>query len=182
MCCALACQPPILHCIPVLTKARQGPCIPACSSWLSNMEADLPSFCYYHCTLLHAFWPVPALSSCARVGLLGTRQPCLYLARMALFDKQHNRFLGNIMGARPVSVKENESTWLFSSQVFARLNERGGTNSLGCQEGRGCDGMRWDGMSCDGLHKSKAAHGPNSLRRYFYSGRGLILSVCVKAS
>jgi hypothetical protein len=51
-------------------------------------------------------------------GLRGIRSPCMYVARMCLFDRAHHRFLGNIMGFKPQSVLTNESEWIFDAKVY----------------------------------------------------------------
>eukprot|EP00798_Chlamydomonas_sp_ICE-L_P001351 gene1351-32713_t len=50
-------------------------------------------------------------------GLKGIRSPCLFVSRLALFDRQHNKFIGNVLGLRPHSVVSDDSAWLFDPKV-----------------------------------------------------------------
>jgi hypothetical protein len=50
-------------------------------------------------------------------GLRGVRAPCLHVARMAIFDRQHNRFLGNVAAVRPRSVVKEDTVWQFDQKV-----------------------------------------------------------------
>ena len=50
-------------------------------------------------------------------GLRGIRFPCMYVARACLFDRAHNRFIGNVMGFKPQSVLGNDSEWVFDQKV-----------------------------------------------------------------
>lgn len=69
-----------------------------------RLPADLS-----YCTCL-SFAPV----LCA--GLRGQRAPYLYTARMAIFDKRSNRFVGNVLGVRPTAVVSNERKWSFDAE------------------------------------------------------------------
>ncbi|KAG1657045.1 hypothetical protein FOA52_009240 [Chlamydomonas sp. UWO 241] len=58
-------------------------------------------------------------------GLHGTRAPCLFVARMALFDRANHRFLGNVLGVRPKGTAKKDSVWMFdpqASRVIVRCN------------------------------------------------------------
>ncbi|GIL65402.1 hypothetical protein Vafri_19136 [Volvox africanus] len=48
-----------------------------------------------------------------KTGLQRVRQPCLFIARLALFDRRANRFLGNILGLRPEAVSDYDKRWEF---------------------------------------------------------------------
>ena len=50
-------------------------------------------------------------------GLRGIRSPCMYVARMCLFDRAHHRFLGNVMGFKPQAVLGNDAEWIFDQKV-----------------------------------------------------------------
>ena len=52
-----------------------------------------------------------------RAGLRGIRSPCMYVARMCLFDRAHHRFLGNVMGFKPQAVLGNDAEWIFDQKV-----------------------------------------------------------------
>ncbi|KAG2422970.1 hypothetical protein HXX76_015641 [Chlamydomonas incerta] len=49
-----------------------------------------------------------------KTGLQRVRAPCLYIARIALFDRRANRFLGNVLGVRPESVGNYDKRWVFN--------------------------------------------------------------------
>lgn len=50
-------------------------------------------------------------------GVGQAREVCLYVSRIAIFDKQHNRFLGNVVGVRPLNVHRHDKTWTFNPKV-----------------------------------------------------------------
>ena len=56
------------------------------------------------------------------IGLKGIRTPCMYVARMCLFDRANHHFLGNVMGFKPQSVLTNESEWIFDPKVSSALS------------------------------------------------------------
>ncbi len=58
----------------------------------------------------------PAACACA-AGLRQSRQACLHVARLALFDRARNRFLGNVLGLRPDAVTNRDSAWQFRPQA-----------------------------------------------------------------
>lgn len=43
----------------------------------------------------------------------------MYVARMCLFDRAANRFIGNILGLRPQAVINKDATWQFNPKVCA---------------------------------------------------------------
>ncbi|KAG2426707.1 hypothetical protein HYH02_014747 [Chlamydomonas schloesseri] len=49
-----------------------------------------------------------------KTGLQRVRAPCLYIARLALFDRRANRFLGNVLGVRPETVGNYDKRWVFN--------------------------------------------------------------------
>ncbi|GFR45431.1 hypothetical protein Agub_g6810, partial [Astrephomene gubernaculifera] len=51
-----------------------------------------------------------------KTGLQRVRQPCLYIARVALFDRRANRFLGNVLGLRPSGVSQYDKRWNFNTE------------------------------------------------------------------
>ncbi len=68
-------------------------------------------------------------------GLQRVRAPCLFIARMALFDRRANRFLGNVLGVRPRGIGHADKLWEFNpeEQVIVRcgcVQVRGPNTSL----------------------------------------------------
>lgn len=57
-----------------------------------------------------------------RAGLRNVRNPCMYVARMAIFDRANNRFLGNILGVRPENVGDKDRSWTFNPRVRACMH------------------------------------------------------------
>lgn len=57
-----------------------------------------------------------------KTGLQRVRAPCLFIARMALFDRRANRFLGNVLGVRPRGIGHADKLWEFNpeEQVIVR--------------------------------------------------------------
>jgi hypothetical protein len=53
----------------------------------------------------------------SHAGLRQERSPCLFVARVGLFDRARNRFLGNILGVRPEAVTNKDGTWAFKPHV-----------------------------------------------------------------
>jgi hypothetical protein len=51
-----------------------------------------------------------------RAGLQRLRPPCLFIARVALFDRRANRFLGNVLGLRPDAVSHADKRWSFNPE------------------------------------------------------------------
>ncbi|GIM08711.1 hypothetical protein Vretimale_12708 [Volvox reticuliferus] len=49
----------------------------------------------------------------AKTGLQRVRQPCMFIARLGLFDRRANRFLGNVLGLRPEAVSNYDKRWEF---------------------------------------------------------------------
>lgn len=78
-------------------------------------------------------------------GLQRVRAPCLFIARMALFDRRANRFLGNVLGVRPRGIGHADKLWEFNpeEQVIVRC---------------GCVQVGWWGkprvVGCDGAGNS----------------------------
>ncbi|EFJ44587.1 hypothetical protein VOLCADRAFT_95212 [Volvox carteri f. nagariensis] len=51
-----------------------------------------------------------------KTGLQRSRLPCLFIARLALFDRRANRFLGNVLGLRPEAVSQYDKRWEFNPE------------------------------------------------------------------
>lgn len=51
----------------------------------------------------------PQAEGIGPTGLHGVRSPCLFVARMALFDHANHRFLGNVLGVRPKGTAKKDS-------------------------------------------------------------------------
>ena len=66
----------------------------------------------------------PQVEGVGPTGLRGIRSPCMYVARACLFDRAHNRFIGNVMGFKPQSVLGNDSEWVFDQKVGQSAGER----------------------------------------------------------
>ncbi|KXZ43546.1 hypothetical protein GPECTOR_87g408 [Gonium pectorale] len=65
--------------------------------------------------------------SVGKTGLQHARQPCLYIARMALFDRRANRFLGNVLGMRPEAVSHYDKRWEFNPEERVISDPQAGT-------------------------------------------------------
>lgn len=112
-CCLGAC-PELLEPAPSKPAGRQRARLPHAMARLRN-ERIAPSSCHGCCRApsSHAY-PLPLPHPPAPVGLQRVRAPCLYIARIALFDRRANRFLGNVLGVRPESVGNYDKRWVFN--------------------------------------------------------------------
>ncbi|KAL6749692.1 hypothetical protein V8C86DRAFT_2838028 [Haematococcus lacustris] len=54
-------------------------------------------------------------------GLIQERTPWLHVARIGLFDRSRNRFLGNVLGVRPEGVTKKGKTWTFNPKTKVLL-------------------------------------------------------------